>query len=308
MNTAPTPAEFISANKHKLDQIIDSVEHAEKLADLTAVTRMHFLKFDGNGVPLVKALAEFMYEHVIDYCLSARDRPVKLSAQESMRLAKAARKLFVHPPATEDDPDQTGEAGELLLYLLIEAILGAPQVVAKMELKTNPSLEINGSDGIHMTWSESDSVVDVYFGESKIYQDIGAALSAALKSIDSFHEKDILRHELLLVTRQLKHAHDKVKSLVEQLFSSGVPSETIRINHACLIGYNWKIYEDIMKLKAGERLQSLRKAYTEDATRIHSLCQKRAPSFKNKQVNLTFFFLPFENVKDFRNAFNAAME
>ncbi len=309
MTSVHSPAlDFLSVNKAKLESLVATVEHSEKIEGLTATTRMHFLKFDGNGKPMIKALAELMFEHAIDYCLNARERPATLTPQESMRLSKAARKLFVHPAYTKDDPDQTGEAGELLLYLLIEAVLGAPQVVAKMELKTNPSLEINGSDGIHMSWSAQDSVVDVYFGESKIYQDLGAALSAALKSIDGFHENDILRHEFLLVTKQFKHAHESVKKMITDLMDNGTPNESIRINHACLIGYNWKDYEEIFKSPAGERFSALRTRYATDATRIHDLCRKKLETFSNKHVNLIFFFMPFEKVQDFRDAFNAAMD
>ncbi|MEL4893647.1 DUF1837 domain-containing protein [Xanthomonas protegens] len=302
------PEKFLSANKEKLESLITSVEHEEQIDGLTAVTHMKFLKFDGNGIPLIKALAELMFQHAIDYCLNARDRPAQLTAQDSMRISKAARKLFVHPPATDEDPDQTGEAGELLLYILIEAILGAPQVVAKMELKTNPSLEVNGSDGIHMTWSESDGLVDVYFGESKIYQDLGAALAAAIKSIDSFHEEDILRHEFLLVTKQFKYAHPEVQDFVTNLMSDGTPHTGIRINHACLIGYNWKEYERILKFPAANRLAEIQEKYAADAGRVHDICRNKLASFKNRHLRLVFFFLPFEKVQDFRDAFNAAMD
>jgi hypothetical protein len=309
MKDGTSPAkELLSANKEKLEKLLATVEHSEVIEDFSATTRMHFLKFDGNGQPVIKALAELMFEHAIDYCLNARERPATLSPQESMRLSKAARKLFVHPAATEDDPDQTGEAGELLLYLLIEAVLGAPQVVAKMELKTNPKLEVNGSDGIHMNWSEKDSVVDIYFGEAKLYQDLGSALTSALKSIDKFHEDDILRHELLLVTKQFKYAHDSVKEMAQELLESGVPSEGVRINHACLIGYNWKEYLEIFKSPASQRLTDLTTKYLSDSARIHELCRAKLTSFKSKHVNLVFFFLPFNKVQDFRDAFNAAMD
>src|SRR3546814_10487872 len=46
--------------------------------------------------------------------------------------------------------NRSGEAGELLLYLLTEWILGAPQIIAKMGLKTNPQMPVHGSDGVHV--------------------------------------------------------------------------------------------------------------------------------------------------------------
>ena len=68
------------------------------------------------------------------------------------------------PKITDNSPDKTGEAGETLLFFLMEAVLGAPQLVAKMELKTNSNDEVKGSDGIHVRWNEQDKLVDLYFG------------------------------------------------------------------------------------------------------------------------------------------------
>lgn len=257
---------------------------------------------------MVKALAEVMYTHIIDYCLASRDRCQTLTLQEAAKLTKMARKLFVHPEATPADPDQTGEAGELLLYLLIEAVLNAPQVVAKMELKTNPNLEVNGSDGIHMAWNANESLVEIYFGEAKVYQDMGAAIKAALASIDGFHAKDICRHEMLMVTKHFKHAAPAVKSVVGSLILDGVPTSGVRINHACLIGFNWNEYKAIFSQPTSARLDALKSAYLNAAAKIHSTCDEKLEAFASKHLRLTFFFIPFKNVQDFRTAFNEALD
>ena len=298
---------LISATKANVLKCIDSTEHTEVISGANISTKMHYLKFDGNGKPMVDALAEYMYQHVIDYCLSARSRQAVLTPQESTRLTKNARKLFITPPMSEDDPDQTGEAGELLLYLLLETMLDAPQVVAKMELKTNAKLEVNGSDGIHMAWNDQDALVDIFFGESKIYQDLGAAMTAALKSVDQFHDNDMCRHEFLMVTTHFKHANDEIKNAVKELLADGVPTDGVRINHACLIGYNWSDYKDIFSVPSSDRLKKLQETYLSDAKRIHDICSKKLAAFKNKHVRLHVFFLPFEKVQDFRDAFNKAM-
>jgi hypothetical protein len=191
---------FISASKASFDACIDVIAHTEKVNAVPLVSRLHYLKLNANGEPMVDDLAECLVRHVIDYCLSARKRTPKLTPQEAVRYTQEARKLFVHPDATPDDPDRTGEAGEILLYFLMENVLGAPQIVAKMDLKTNPSLEVFGSDGIHMSWNASDEIVDLYFGESKIYQNVGSAISKAIESIENFHANDMRRHEFSMAT------------------------------------------------------------------------------------------------------------
>lgn len=299
---------FLSACKKNYDKCIDVVEHADVVNGITATTRLHHLKFDANDKPMIAALAEVLYEHIIDYCLAARNRSASLSTKESTNLTKEARKLFIHPPATVDDPDQTGEAGEALLYFLLESVLGAPQVVAKMELKTNHNDEVKGSDGIHMSWNEDDQLVDLFFGEAKLYQDIGAAITAMLKSIDAFHTNDMCRHEFKLATKHFKYADKKVQEAVTELLGSGVPSGEVRINHACLIGYNWAEYEKLSSTAGTKLMEDFRQRYKDDSVRLHKLLQERFDKFNHKHLRFEVFYVPFPTVQEFRDAFNKALD
>jgi hypothetical protein len=298
---------FISASHDNYKKCIDVIDHEHTVAGVKAVMRLHHLKFDANGKPMIEALAEVLYNHIIDYCIASRNRSSFLSAQESAKFTKEARKLFIHPPATEDDPDRTGEAGEMLLYFLMESVLGAPQVVSKMELKTNHKDEVKGSDGIHMRWNQEDEVVDIFFGEAKLIQDSSQAIASAIKSIESFHDSDMRRHEFSMVTKHFKYADENVKTAVTNLLADGVPSSDVRINHACLIGYNWAEYGKLPQVAVSKLTEEFKNQYLADSTRLHTLLQKRFDSFKHKHLLFDVFFLPFPSVQDFRDAFNSAL-
>jgi hypothetical protein len=299
---------FLSVCHQSYNKCIDVVEHQHVIKGIVAKTRLHHLKFDGNGQPMIEALAEHLYNHIIDYCIASRNRPTPLTPQAAAKLTKEARKLFIHPPASEEDPDQTGEAGETLLYFLVEAVLCAPQVVAKMELKTNRRDEVKGSDGIHMCWNEQDQLVDLYFGEAKLYQDIGTAMTAALKSVDDFHKNDMRRHEFSMVTKYFKYADEKVQKTVVDLIGAGVPTGNVRINHACLIGYNWSEYGKLPRNAAANLREEFRKRYIEDSPRLLKLLQSRFDNFPRKQLRFELFLLPFPTVQEFRDAFNKALD
>lgn len=147
---------YLSASQKSYEKCIDVVEHQHSITGVEATMRLHHLKFDGNGQPMIAALAETLYGHIINYCLAVQHRATPLTSIEAAKLTKEARKLFIHPTNTPANPDTTGETGEILLYFLLESVLGVPQVVAKMELKTNPNDELKGSDGIHMCWNDQD--------------------------------------------------------------------------------------------------------------------------------------------------------
>jgi hypothetical protein len=268
---------------------------------------MHYIKFDGNGRPAIKALAECLYQHVEDYCIAARNRQEPLSNQDHARLVKEARKYFVHPPATPADPDQTGEAGECLLYMLIEVVLQAPQVVAKMELKTNPHDEVKGSDGIHMAWNSVDGVVEIYFGEAKLHKSISGGLDSAFASIDAFHAEEMDRHEFVMVTKHFKYVDDTLKNAVKELLQDGVPTSGVRMKHAMLIGYNWQHYRGDGTLTGQLLIEDFRRRYVADSKRIHELIQTRFDQFSRKELEFEVFFVPFESVQDLRDAFNDAL-
>lgn len=299
---------LIAVNKDDYTACIDSIEHSDAVSSLNAKLRFHHLKFDGNGRPMVKALAGLLYNYIIDYCISAKNRPEPITVNDAARLTKEARKLFRHPDITDDSPDKTGEAGEALLYFLVEAIIQAPQVVAKMELKTNRKLESNGSDGIHIKWNAEDKVVDFYFGESKLYKNIDDAINSAIKSIDSFHADEIYKHEFTMITKHFKYADKEVQDAVTEHIRLGEPGAGARINHACLIGYNWDTYSTLPNAAHPVLTDEFRTRFSKETSLIASKLEKKLAGFTRTHLCFDIFFIPFPCVQEFRNEFNAALD
>ncbi|MFE1817000.1 HamA C-terminal domain-containing protein [Metapseudomonas otitidis] len=296
----------VDIDDHK--QCLDLVEHTQRTKSLNTTLRFHHLKFDGNGRPMSKALAELLYQYIIHYCIAAKNRPSPITAKESAKLIKEARKLFRHPDITDDSPDKTGEAGEALLFFLMESVIQAPQIVSKMELKTNRKLEANGSDGIHAKWNETDEIVDFYFGESKLYRKIEDAITSALKSIESFHADEIYKHEFTMITKHFKYADIEVQKAVTEHIKLGEPGPGARVNHACLIGYNWDAYENKNNKSSKELAFEFKEKLSKETPNIAALLDKKLEGFSKKHLCLDVFFIPFPSVQDFRNEFNEALD
>jgi len=96
------------------------------------------------------------------------------------RLQRQAIDLFIKANRATN---RNGEAGELLLYLLTEWILEAPQLIAKLALKTDRNAPVLGPDGIHIGYSKKKDSLVLYLGESKLIADVGQAITHAAKSI-----------------------------------------------------------------------------------------------------------------------------
>ncbi|MCX9134106.1 DUF1837 domain-containing protein [Aeromonas veronii] len=297
----------ISVESRDFSNCIDVIEHDYIITGVETTIRLHHLKFDGNKRPMVSALADTLYAYIIDYCLSAKNRNGPLTNKQSALLTKEARKLFRHPTVTDESPDKTGEAGETLLYFLMEAVLKAPQMVSKMELKTNHRDEVKGSDGIHAKWNEEIDMVDFYFGESKLYKCVSSAIDSALKSIESFHDVKMYAHEFSMVTKHFKYADDAVKEEISNLFINGNPGPNVRINHACLIGYDFQGYVDVINEPLRDMPSRFKDVFLKDSERLIKLLQKKLDNFGKKQLVFDIFLLPFPSVVEFRNAFNESL-
>lgn len=290
------------------DSCIDVIEHSHKLNSVKANLRFHHFKFNANGIPMVKNVAEMLYDYIVDFCISSKNREGELSTKQYTRLVKEARSLFRHPEIENNSDDNTGEAGEALLFFLMEAILEAPQIVAKMELKTNSHDEVKGSDGIHIKWDEKNKIVDFYFGEAKLYKKISSAMDSALKSIGDFHDDEMYKYEFSMVTKHFKYANKNIRNEVVKLISLGEPSENVRLNHACLIGYDWKEFNNLNGEYEHPISQEFKIRFENDLPRIVKLLEKKFSTFEHKHLRFDVFFIPFKSVSDFRNAFNFALD
>lgn len=292
--------QYIEASTDKYASCLHALDGTGSITQPFATLRFHHLRLDANGEPKFKELAHVLADHIVEYCFSARRRNGAQKPHEISKLNREARS-YCRKFAT------SGEAGEMLLYFLLEAVLGAPQMVAKMELKTNPRMEGHGSDGIHLKWHNADNLIDIFFGEAKLEQSIYSALDSVLESLEKFHQDKLMEHEFGMVTSFYKHADDKTREAVLALVDRQSPGNNCRINHACLVGYNWDEYTKLGQGHAAKLEADFRARYTSDLPRLTELLQKRLSKFSKPTLRFEVFFLPFRTVQEFRDAFNEAL-
>lgn len=256
----------------------------------------HYLRFNANGQPKIRELVDVLANHLVLYAIDATRIKPTLTDQQRAELHWEALSLL-------RNCDTSGEAGELLLYFLMETVLKAPQMVSKISLKTNPNMEVHGSDGIHARWNEKAKVVELFFGEAKIYTDISGALGSACTSLEAFHAKG-LQTEIRLLTNHYQHAAGPLRDYILAYAKGTEVQGSASLNHAVLIGYDWTKYKQFESLPAGEQETALKAEYAGDNARLWELLEKRLKTLNINHVRLHVFFLPFRNVDDFRKAFH----
>ncbi|HEX9954750.1 MAG TPA: DUF1837 domain-containing protein, partial [Allosphingosinicella sp.] len=135
-----------------------------------ARTHCYSLALDGMQWPRVGLLVDTVCGFVVEYAIPRSKIQEAVVACEERghnapltRLANEARGLFTHLK-------QSGEGGELLLYCLAEMVLGYPQVLAKMHLKTATDVHYHGADGVHASVDEDTGQLCLWWGESKLHK------------------------------------------------------------------------------------------------------------------------------------------
>lgn len=180
-----TPGDLLSAltgDPEALDVHLTVVERDVLIDGFAVKVHCHCLSVDGNGRVQPHLLAEFMRNAVADYAISrsqlaraqARDAKFKSTAAVTA-LVEQARRSFT-------DLAKTGEGGEMLLFLLAQHFLKLPQILCKMDLKTDVKMHYHGADGVYAGVTD-DGILKLYWGESKIYKNSASAIQDCLASV-----------------------------------------------------------------------------------------------------------------------------
>jgi len=167
------------------------------VSDIETSFRLHFVIPDASGEPRFRELARMLVTYITNYCFDALKRR-DLEETERNQLFMEARDLF-------RDAETSGQAGEMLVYFLMESVLKAPQALKKMPVTTNTKEDRKGSDGVHIKWDSKLEILEILFAESKILQSFSKALEKGFASIQGFRDSGGMRqHEMKLVTANFK--------------------------------------------------------------------------------------------------------
>jgi hypothetical protein len=261
-----------------------------------AILRFHYIQFNPSNEPKFDKLIDILLEHITHYSLSVSKRYKSNDEAYRSRMYREARKLF-------RNLSKTGELGEMILWFFLESILKAPQVVAKMDLKTNRNDEVKGADGIHVNIT-NDDILEIIFGESKLYKNLSSAITNAFESIEGFFDNKQYKREYSLITEHFKWLKDEQGTKVLNFISDKTDSDEVKIKIACLIGFDWDEYKKLKnpteRLKLVEEFEEL---YEDKAEEIEKSITKKFSSFKYAHYEFDFFFLPFKSVDEIRNNF-----
>ena len=271
-------------------------------ADQKVVLRAYTIKVSGTKITPF-ALAQELLNMLIPY-VSGRSG---LNQQQTVQAFNYARKFFGDKNIQAD-----GKYGELLLFALVESVLGCKMVAHKIKSLSNFTDQVKGGDGIFLgDYGHGDLKNPAYLiGESKVMSAAPRAISDALESLNRFHdpvtEAEFLSTELI-VAREfiIENEGMDLDELYERLNPKSEAFRQQNLVHPILIMYNHSQME---------QLQQRAKNYTELEQLITTELEQKQVALReyiNKKIGeyehiskvfLDFFILPTSDVDAFRNA------
>lgn len=299
----------LTGNPEALEVHLTLVERDVKIDGHLVKVHCHCLSVDGNSRVQPQRLAEFMRNAVVDYAIprsklaEAKARDVKFNSTEAVgELVERAKRSFT-------DLAKTGEGGEMLLFLLAERFLKLPQILCKMDLKTDSRMHYHGADGIYAGVT-SEGILKLYWGESKIYTDATAAIRDCLNSlapflIESEHEEAGRDRDLMLLSDKADLSSPALTDALKNYFDkSSVMSKRVQYCGVALVGFDAPFYpKDNARAVAEEILSASRTQLSGWSESIG----KRLSVEKLDDVELEIFCIPLPSADGFRAAFLKAM-
>ncbi len=276
-----------------LDAYLMTIEAAVSLNDTKTLFYMHLIAKDGNGNIRLNDFIEFIVNHIISYAIprSKIAEAVKKDTEEGLtrhisRLHEEAKKLFT-------PLKKSGEGGEMLLFILGEALLGLPQLFCKMSVKTSGKVHVHGTDGIHLG-VDANGKPELYWGESKLYKDFKAALKACVESIKPYLKRESGHEDLLLLQTHLDLADEKRTKAIKALLDKDNPAfNDVSYCGLCFIGFDKNLYQ--------------KSTQDNDIKEFCEECQgdiaKKLIESELSEAKIHFFCLPVTSVEEFRNLF-----
>jgi len=260
---------------------------------------------DAHGRMKIKPLAEFLTDRIIEYAIPRTAVEKAQKEAEEHNSYAAVLKLQRKAKAAFTEIKNSGEGGEFLVFALAEAVFEFTQILCKMSLKTSSSMHYHGADGVYAN-ADSDGYLNVFWGESKLYENPTNAITDCLKSLAPFLNEEFgtdaaNSRDIFLINDYADLTDQEALRALKSYFDFDHPnSNKLKLCGFALVGFdnsafpsegNTAVWDDVEK----ELVSNL------PNWRTH--VEKRIGEESIEGFDIHFVCIPMRSVEEFRNVF-----
>ncbi len=266
------------------------------------------LYFQGSGNPVegvccagfeLKAwrcvpFAEHLIEWLPEYALP-EDELAVTHANMYVKLKKAAVRVYTSPKYAK-----RGEAGEIALHAICRDYFDTLPISNRVFYKSASNDVVKAFDMVHARFPEKGGV-ELWLGESKLYQDTMDAIAEALASVTAHLEQGFLKEQKLLLGPQLPKTTPRYDELMD-LFEPQTSLDKFISSGVFVIG----ILSTSKACGASSTVTARYKAALEKE--LAAITARLAKSGLTEKIRITLIYVPLADKDGFVTAFDGKLK
>lgn len=287
----------VKADKTDFSSVFLEIEHEQKL-ELGNNQEFRFFMLDiQNNQYSYYQMFSILQRNLGRYALSRKE----FEKDPETAISKAISRFH---DVKDAGSGAGGELGEILLYLFLEVVLGAPKLLSKMELKGTRNQYNYNSDAVHYyTYkTEEGQHNQVVLCESKLIGDYNRAIDKAFSSLQTTlknrdYDFSLISTEIFKETMTEEQASNIIKQILpnvtEDVHNNVIKETAVGI----FIGFDQPIEPQGDSLKTRslniEKIKSI-------IPKISDKINKKVEETQLSGMSFYVYFLPFNNVAEDR--------
>jgi hypothetical protein len=300
----PTLTERLSVATRKgldLSHVLSTVSINTPVSETSIVAHCHHVALDGSGLPRLQDFTDEIANWLLEYAIPRR-KLIEQSSSSPHEFRLKNERLRREAINTFKKHGMSGEQGEMLLFVLAEQYLKLPQLLCKMDLKTDPEMHFHGLDGVHCGPGKTEDSLAIYWCESKVHKSLDNALSQAFDGLEPFLVSPgsggtDKRRELALLDRYMDLEDSKLqKQIIDSINPTSSSFNSVSWRGICLIGFDHEYPNKPNTIEAEQFTRQLANKFPSWCTKVIERAKKR--NLETFEIHV--LYIPFGFCEDFR--------
>lgn len=240
-------------------------------------------------------LKAYILEHIGEYVFSrAKIASMENGGQSHSIGLKAMLELISKNKTGDVWADST--LGEILLYVFLENVLGAPKIMSKIEIKNEGGKISSKCDGVHLltTMDAGLPCHQLVFGASDIVGDLTVAIDRALQKMTEM--QDNADNELQLVDNTIYdniYGDETTKYMEKIIFPQSPGTAKPDMSFGAFLGYTLNIPSE--GLSFGQYRLAVQEKIKTDIEAVKPYILRKLQELKLEGYSFYFYVLPFND-------------
>lgn len=282
----------LDCQKAKCEELFGKIEYTSENSQANLKVNSFHLKYNDDGTPKTNELSEYLSNVITQYACTLTE--VEEGHKNLLRnFTNIIKKTNVAITQLQKDD----KLGSLILWMLVEGVLGAPKGCVRLSIGENPEV----STKVHIGMNYENQLL-LYLGDGKLNTDLKSAVS---NSIESLRYIDNIEDDIFMVDDYIYEQveESQLKDLLSE-FQNPISRnwESVSLEITIFTGYDWGLLKSIetMKLPKDQTERVIIDKYIKECIENEEyICNllKEKTHFHNLKIN--WFTLPFNNVGEF---------